>query len=490
MDTPNSTLKKKTVPGAKFKSSVTNVPGVVSTRGKKLAEAASKTLIPKKSNVPQDQLMDVETQDTQDSIPNGQDVLEIDSSALNDSLPVPDISSQSTIMSVSSGMPDFVLDFQRQLRQIELRMTEQDSRLLSVESLTAENLQLKHDLQIAQEKIDMLEKSLAHAHHHSLASIQEDVDVDMVAEAEYPSLKSPPRDLSSNASKYAGVASSSSSATTPIVLKKTAAQVAAAAAKIPAKKTITSKQKTAAARAFMERTPGPQGFKYVFIPRSRKLTRIEVRSRLRQVGVDTSRILDIIFPASGVIGILLHIQYVKTFAATMGAVGAKLLDNFDVLDPEHIGDPQYQSYSMDGLADKALELQANRCISALTFLHRTKHYQVASVGRSFVELGWITDGDIRNVMALPVKSGMVLKAASKAGAVFRSVDREDDEMILDGEGDHHSGGASSGVGAGDQVGDDAGAGNASGDGYASGDGVSDGGNMEEDNASLVSVGTY
>lgn len=36
---------------------------------------------------------------------------------------------------------------------------------------------------------------------------------------------------------------------------------------------------------------------------------------------------------------LIHVQYEEVFTATMKAVGAKVLTDFDVLDFVHIGDP-------------------------------------------------------------------------------------------------------------------------------------------------------
>ncbi|KAI9243224.1 hypothetical protein EDC94DRAFT_670565 [Helicostylum pulchrum] len=331
--------------------------------------------------------------DSQESMPNGQVI----TSQFSDVFPSTQESS-STVLSVHSDMPEWVLGIQKQVREMSSRLNDQEYRLFSLESLTAENLQLKQSLQNAQDKIALLESRLARSPNHSPASdlnvVHEDVDFDMVAEASFPALVS--RDLSSNGSKWAGAIKS----TVPAP-KKTMAQVVSSSAKNPpAKKPLSLKKKVAFGRPFLEQSSGPQGFTYVYIPRSRKLTRIEVRSRLRKIGVDTSRVLDIIFPAAGTIGVLLHIQYVKSFTATMVSIGGKTLDSFDVLDPKHLGDPKYLSYTEDGRATKAMELHANRCLSALTFLHRTKSHQVQPVGRSFISLGWITDSELLDVLSL------------------------------------------------------------------------------------------
>ncbi|GAA5817080.1 hypothetical protein MFLAVUS_010618 [Mucor flavus] len=424
MDTTKLNIKNKTVPGTKFKSTAIMVPGAQQTRAKKLSEAATKTL---RSQQSKSNLTQAMVCDSQESMPNGQ---RLPSSQVSDDFPDSQVSVQesSSEMSVHSGMPDWVLNFTKELREVRACQEEQASRLTAVERLTAENLQLKASLQAAQDKIALLESRLAQDHHHNPASelnvvccifrldhhiVHEDVDFDMVTEASFPALVS--HKLSSSDSKWATVTKSNVPAP-----KKTMAQIVSSSAKNPpAKKGTSLKKKVAIGRPFLEQSSGPQGFKYVYIPRARKMTRIEVRTRLRQIGVDTSRVLDIIFPAAGTIGVLLHIQYVKSFTAIMVSIGGKTLDSFDVLDPKHLGDPKYLSYTEDGRATKAMELHANRCLSALTFLRRTKHHQVQPVGRSFVSLGWITDRELLDVLSLPSDSSSSgLKTVSRPGNVF------------------------------------------------------------------------
>ncbi|GAA5807741.1 hypothetical protein MFLAVUS_001116 [Mucor flavus] len=397
MDTTKLNIKNKTVPGTKFKSTAIMVPGTQQTRAKKLSEAAAKTLRSQqsKSNPTQDMVCD-----SQESMPNGQP---LPSSQVSDDFPDSQVSllESSSEMSVHSGMPDWVLNFTKELREVRACQQEQASRLTAVERLTAENLQLKASLQTAQDKIALLESPVS-----ELNVVHEDVDFDMVAEASFPALVS--RNLSSSDSKWATVSKSNVPAP-----KKTMAQIVSSSAKNPpAKKGTSLKKKVAIGRPFLEQSSGPQGFKYVYIPRARKMTRIEVRTRLRQIGVDTSRVLDIIFPAAGTIGVLLHIQYVKSFTAIMISIGGKTLDSFDVLDPKHLVTP-------NGRATKAMELHANRCLSALTFLRRTKHHQVQPVGRSFVSLGWITDSELLDVLSLPLDSSSSgVKTVSRPGNVF------------------------------------------------------------------------
>ncbi|KAG1387527.1 hypothetical protein G6F59_016362 [Rhizopus arrhizus] len=64
---------------------------------------------------------------------------------------------------------------------------------------------------------------------------------------------------------------------------------------------IVSFTYSAAARGFQPVT-GEQGFEYIYIPRSRKMTYTEARRRLGRLGVDTWRVLDVSFPAHSVVG--------------------------------------------------------------------------------------------------------------------------------------------------------------------------------------------
>ena len=157
------------------------------------------------------------------------------------------------------------------------------------------------------------------------------------------------------------------------------------------------KKRVSAARAFQSlEFKGEQGFEYVYLGRSRKITRSEVRSRLRRSGVDTGRILDVSFPASGVLGVLMHVQYVKEFTATMKKVSAQVFDTFDPLDPKNLADPKYASMSEDGRAQQMHSLVSDRAIDTLSFL---RPLLVGPVARSFLQLGWIDEDDVHRAIS-------------------------------------------------------------------------------------------
>ncbi|OAD66963.1 hypothetical protein PHYBLDRAFT_174673 [Phycomyces blakesleeanus NRRL 1555(-)] len=130
----------------------------------------------------------------------------------------------------------------------------------------------------------------------------------------------------------------------------------------PKMSTVPSARRIAASVHMFALPSGPSGYEYVYIPRSRRLKHKEVRSSLRTLGVDSSRLLDINFPARGVIGILVHVQYADTFKAKLTTASVEILDAFDPLDPDNVADPKYASLSTHELANTAAMLHHDRCL--------------------------------------------------------------------------------------------------------------------------------
>ncbi|KAI8635735.1 hypothetical protein BD408DRAFT_323001, partial [Parasitella parasitica] len=154
----------------------------------------------------------------------------------------------------------------------------------------------------------------------------------------------------------------------------------------------TVKRRLAAGRLFQSAaTKGQQGYQYVYIGRSGKIQRSEVRSAFRKVGVDTGRVLDICFPASGVIGVLLHLQYVDSFLACMKKCEAEIIDNFEPLDPKHIADPHYADLDNEEREQLIYEFTNTRALQTLSFL---RPLSVSGVGKYFVSAGWISQEEL------------------------------------------------------------------------------------------------
>lgn len=154
----------------------------------------------------------------------------------------------------------------------------------------------------------------------------------------------------------------------------------------------TQKRRLAAGRLFQTiATKGPQGYQYVYIGRSGKILRSEVRSELRKVGIDTSRVLDICFPATGTIGILLHVQYVSEFQDCMRKYEAELINDFEPLDPANLADPKFDALSSGEREHLIYELTNKRALQTLKFL---RPLNVSGVGKYFLSAGWICQEEL------------------------------------------------------------------------------------------------
>jgi hypothetical protein len=321
---------------------------------------------------------------------------------------------------LNSSVPEWVIDFQKQFRAHELRFEQQESRLHHLESLIQENAQLKETVAEQANLIAELQARLL------AVPDQEIIEDSMVIDST--------RDLSTNGSKWKTAPSTATTTTSPqtqinkpkkvVQAKPTFAQVTSKpvaqpgrAKRTPAKKVLSAAKLATVARPFVTNQEGASGFKYVYIGRSRKITRADTRSRFKLVGIDNSRILDINFPAHGVIGVLVHLQYVDKFASIMKKIGADLISDFDPLDPTNLADPKYESYTTEAREDAAFALQHTRCINALLFLQNSKPYQVKPVGYSLVELGFISVEDVMDC-ASSSPSDPKVKSTSGAGSLF------------------------------------------------------------------------
>ncbi|KAK4521576.1 uncharacterized protein ATC70_006900, partial [Mucor velutinosus] len=100
---------------------------------------------------------------------------------------------------------------------------------------------------------------------------------------------------------------------------------------------------------------------------------------------------NICFPATGVIGILLHIQYVEEFLACMRKCEADHIENFQPLDPNNIADPKYADLAIEEREQLIYEFTNTRALQTLSFL---RPLNVSGVGKYFVSAGWISQEEL------------------------------------------------------------------------------------------------
>jgi hypothetical protein len=157
-------------------------------------------------------------------------------------------------------------------------------------------------------------------------------------------------------------------------------------------KKASPKHIEAISRGFSQ-VSGPQGYEYIYMHKSRKFTRSQVRDNLRLLGVEPSRILDVCFPARGVLGVLIHVQFKEDLLTLLSKHKISVVSDFDPLDPKHIADPNYADRGEAARADLAQEIQWTRCIRALYYLQK-KMKPMKAVATSFMKQGWIAEDDL------------------------------------------------------------------------------------------------
>ncbi|CAO3623106.1 unnamed protein product [Mucor hiemalis] len=289
-----------------------------------------------------------------------------------------------------ADIPSFVLEFQRQFRELNTRLSSQDSRLQQLESLIQENQRLKDHLAAAQAEIAQL-KAL-----HSSSSPSSSVDTTSGMDVDVP------RDISTNGSKYADVAARPPAPDAKVLRHgkavKSSPRLAAPGKSVDKRPPPPPSQKRieASARIFRP-VEGPQGYEYLYITRARNLSRTDVRRHLSRLGVDCGRLLDVSFPARSVLGLLVHLQYKPAVLEALNTAKIPLL-SFNPLDPKHLGDSKYAELTDVEREHAAFAVNAQRCQRTLAHVRPSV---VAGVARSFVSFGWLSVEDARQAISSP-----------------------------------------------------------------------------------------
>jgi hypothetical protein len=149
----------------------------------------------------------------------------------------------------------------------------------------------------------------------------------------------------------------------------------------------------------------------MYLPSRNRSTRQATREKLRNLGIEINRVLDIHYPARGVVALLLHVQYHEELSAKFKELDIQPL-TFNPLDPANLNDPDLIDQSE--LA-KTLAMQGihnDRMLRALEHIGSPRSH---SVDRSFIEKGRITAEELTK---------LTRKEAARA---FRPVDDDMDE---------------------------------------------------------------
>ncbi|KAI8968741.1 hypothetical protein BDB01DRAFT_868492, partial [Pilobolus umbonatus] len=365
----SSTLIKQslTAPSAKHKPPVSSPLAVTSL----IKRATTSSEIKRKNN---------HMTDIQDTADNSKNVLP----PVIQSAAAPDIISSfsPTIELNEFNMPDFLLMFQRTLREHSEKFKEYDGIIAKMNRLQKELDQTKVEL-------DQTKAKLAAAdlrYQELLRSTSSQLIIDPPNQAsdysdDFPKLSNeqPPR----------GTADS--------IHAPTATYASRAAAYAPQKTRRSNKPGITRKRQVIARHFQPpsdkQGFTYLYMPCRSRSRHNETRKALSKLGLPSSRILDISYPTSGRIGILVHNDYIEEATSILTTFGISLIADFDPTTSDVVKDPKYNSYSDTERRSITENIHHDRLLKVLNRLHLPISLAVA---KSFVKQAWITQAEYDN----------------------------------------------------------------------------------------------
>ncbi|KAI7867769.1 uncharacterized protein EV154DRAFT_488268 [Mucor mucedo] len=93
--------------------------------------------------------------------------------------------------------------------------------------------------------------------------------------------------------------------------------------------------------------------------------------------------------------------YASVFNKIMNIAHVIFIMNFDHLDPKHLANAVYRSYTIEARANIVADLHLDRCKHALTYQPNTHPHQVKAVRQSMINLVYISEEDISAIVATP-----------------------------------------------------------------------------------------
>ncbi|KAI8136379.1 hypothetical protein BJV82DRAFT_676705 [Fennellomyces sp. T-0311] len=97
----------------------------------------------------------------------------------------------------------------------------------------------------------------------------------------------------------------------------------------------------------------------------------EVRCALKIIGVEQGRILDVFFPAKGVIGLLIHRSYQQALEEKLSVGKIAVKTDFDPIAPANLMDRKYESLTLEERAIEARRIYQDRIFRACLQMPRT-----------------------------------------------------------------------------------------------------------------------
>ena len=169
------------------------------------------------------------------------------------------------------------------------------------------------------------------------------------------------------------------------------------AAKLKASTPLPSQM--AAAGTFSVRSTN-HGYKFLYLPIRRRLPIGQIRSRLRQLNINTRRILNIHYPDRDLVALLIHNDYETELRSLLKKFEIPVQDDYDPLDPSNLRDPKYDDWDEAERTCAARGLFLCRILRALDHLRGPIKRAVASF---FANKGYMDRGDFPELFSVKNK---------------------------------------------------------------------------------------
>ena len=140
-----------------------------------------------------------------------------------------------------------------------------------------------------------------------------------------------------------------------------------------------------------------QGFTYLYLPLRVRVPFKEIRATLRLVPVAPGSIIDIYYPTSKTVALLVHNDYAAKAHALFKSKGLTTIDTFNPFNPSHLADPQYKDASIEERTNQMKIIQDNQMYKTLAFL---KHPVKLAVARDFHRKGRLSDAAFQDFLHL------------------------------------------------------------------------------------------
>ncbi|ORE06240.1 hypothetical protein BCV72DRAFT_256428 [Rhizopus microsporus var. microsporus] len=120
----------------------------------------------------------------------------------------------------------------------------------------------------------------------------------------------------------------------------------------------------AAARTFSPPSAN-QNFKYLYVPAQHPIPISQLRSQLRRLQINSSRVLDIHYPDHHLVVLLIHNDYESDLCSQPNKFTITVRNEYDPLDPANLRDTACSKWSYQGRVDYAFGAFTNRLICAI-----------------------------------------------------------------------------------------------------------------------------